>query len=92
MKLFHFIVRLKYQKTGFFAPPSDPGYLNRIVATENNMIPCFGNDPITYQWRSAAFLVRELRRAGYNVRYVPYIFFAIKKRLETVMAARAKWK
>lgn len=100
---FKFVVRLPSKPAGFFAPLCPPAplgnYLMQIRSDHEGCRPGFSDVPVLYPVRSARFLVRELRRVGYNARCVPFVFLmvrdavrAIKSRLLARMASKAKWK
>ena len=91
MKIFQWYIRIPCRQAGFFCTVSAGGYLQGIDQHQNGLDPVFGGaDPVFYPGRSAKFLVKELRRVGYNVSRRPWILYALKQR----KAAKANnpWK
>lgn len=99
IKIFSWVVCLDAEDAGFFMPCTVPGYLSQLAMLDDGILPAFGDKPILYPFRSACFLVRELRRSGYNVSGVPYAWLMLKAGLRAwkarkaaKAAARAKWR
>lgn len=100
VKIFSWVVCLDAEDAGFLAVPCRTGYLERLELGEQGRVkPIYGDKPILYPFRSACFLVRELRRSGYNVSGVPYAWLMLKAGLRAwkarkaaKAAARAKWR
>lgn len=75
-------VSIKHEDSNFFKSATPGMYLSGI-ATDYDGCSCpafMPADPIAYPRRSAAFLARELRRAGYNVHRRPFFFYKLKLR------------
>ena len=103
LKILSWVVRLDAGNYRFFTTCAKPGFLSSLSLRDDGLtktvLPCFGDDPILYGFRSACFLVRELRRTGYNVSAVPYAILMLKdaakaflRRRAAKAAARAKWR
>ena len=97
---FKFVVRLPSQDAGFFVPICPPSPLgNYLLKISAGCVPGFSDVPTLYPFRSASFLVRELRRVGYNARLCPFFFLIVRdvfrsfvSRLRARLASKAKWK
>ena len=101
--LFKFVVRIRTSNSGFFCslvPHSKCGaFLCKISSDPAGCKPSFSVLPILYPFRSSLFLVRELKRTGYHVSVVPFLFLFLRSslaafilRLKARKAAKAKWK
>lgn len=93
LKILRWNVLIKYDPGRFFLPVTTNRYLSGISRVDDPpaVLPQFSEDtPVLYSYRDARFLVRELRRVGYNACRRPSIFFAIRQ----WMAARKArpWK
>lgn len=92
-KILRWNVLIKYDPGRFFVPVTTNRYLSGINRVDDPpaVLPQFSEDaPVLYSRRDARFLVRELRRVGYNAYRRPWIFFVIKQR---IAARKARpWK
>lgn len=92
-KILRWNVLIKYDPGRFFVPVTTDRYLSGINCVDDPpaVLPQFSEDaPVLYSRRDARFLVRELRRVGYNAYRRPWILFAIKQR---IAARKARpWK
>ena len=93
LKILCWNVLIKYDPGRFFLPVTTNRYLSGICRFDDppSVLPQFSEDaPVLYSCRDARFLVRELRRVGYNAYRRPWIFFAIK---QLIAARKARpWK
>lgn len=93
MKLLQWNVLVKHNPGKFFHSVGASPYLSGIRFFENldGSLPLFSADaPVFYPLRDACFLVRELRRVGYNAYKRPALFFVLK---QCIAARQAKaWK
>ena len=100
---FKWVVSLPSKPAGFFVPICPPAplgnYLARIYSDPDGCHPGFSDLPVLYPGRSARFLVKGLRRVGYNARRVPFFFLLVRSavaaftaRLKARAASKAKWK
>lgn len=88
MKFLRWIVLIKNDPSGFYAPVSDGRFLVGFGDVSDTLYLCprWASDcPALYSRRGARFIVSELRRVGYNVSSVPYA-------LLMVVAAIKAWK
>ena len=103
LDVFKWVVRLPSKPAGFFVPLCPPcplgNYLVRIKSDLDGCRPEFSDLPALYPACSARFLVRELRRVGYNVRRCPFVILMVRdalrslvSRLKAHAADRSKWK
>lgn len=85
-------VSVKCDHSNFFATVSPGKYFSGIVMDyEGGCRPAFmPSDPTAYPRRSASFLVRELRRVGYNVHRRPWILYALHQRRN--IRKQSPWK
>lgn len=81
MKIFKWYIQVPYRCAGFFCSATSGIHLIGITQHEQGLDPVFGGgDPVVYSRRSARFLVKELRRVGYNVSRRPWLLYALKQR------------
>ena len=92
-KILRWNVVIKYDPGRFFVPVTTDRYLSGISRVDDPpaVLPQFSSDaPVLYSHRDARFLVRELRRVGYNAFSRPWLFFAFK---QWIAARKARpWK
>ncbi len=84
LKILRWNVLIRYNPGKFFLPVTDACYLSGIFRLDEPqaLVPQFSADePILYSRRDARFLVRELRRVGYNAYRRPWIIFAVRQRI-----------
>lgn len=74
-------VAIKHDPSNFFKPVSTGCYLSCIGMFADEVAAGFLPDnPVAYPGRSARFLVKELRRVGYNVYRRPWLLYVLKQR------------
>lgn len=89
MKFFNWIIVVPCRPAGFLAPVSSGSYLVSLCYGEGGLIPQFSPDkPQNWGYRSARFLVKEMRRVGYHAGMRPYALFAFCKWFVARRAAR----
>lgn len=84
LKILRWNVMVRYDPGRFFLPVTTNRYLSGINSVDDPpaVLPQFSEDmPVLYSRRDARFLVRELRRVGYNAFRRPWLIFAIRQRI-----------
>lgn len=90
MKIFKWYIQVPYRCAGFFCSATSGIHLIGITQHEYGLDPVFGGgDPVVYPGRSARFLVKELRRVGYNVSRRPWALYAFKQHLAARRVTKA---
>lgn len=93
LKILRWNVLIRYDPGRFFLPVTTCRYLSGINRVDDPPAVCpqFSEDtPVLYSCRDARFLVRELRRVGYNAFRRPWIIFVIRR---WIAARKARlWK
>lgn len=95
MKFLKWIVVIRCDNAKFILPYTHGCYLAALKQLEDGIVPVFlAADPVLYPLRSARFLARELRRAGYNVRPLPFLIVQLRAWLQSCKEARKlnPWK
>lgn len=90
--MFQFYVKLRIKRTGFFAPPGDPGFLSGLTASDAGVIPQFGGEPVRYSVLASWFVKTQLRRAGYNVSTIPCLLARVLARLQRQRRMPKWWR
>lgn len=82
MKMFKWYIHVPYRCAGFFCSATSGVHMIGIIQHDHGLDPVFGaDDPVLYSGRSAWFLVKELRRVGYNVSRRPWLLYAFRQYL-----------
>lgn len=91
MKFVKWYIRIPCRTAGFLRPAAPGQYLTGISKVDGFLVPAWGAEaPVSYPGASARFLVRELRRVGYNVSRRPWFVYARRQR--HLMRKQDPWK